>query len=152
MIPKFLEKSRKYPTSNVPEIQNELVDKLWEELKREKIKAQSTKTPPIQELDFDPKTLVLELKSRQVDLGSEYALESERGTLKTLLSYQGDYEEKSEARKLPSHHHGPTKTLVVGNLTNLLAAPIKCTLPLADILKVKPKLERRGEVSQENGD
>lgn len=47
---------------------------------------------PLVELDLDPKMLVLELRSGQVDMGSEYALESEKGTMKTLPSFLGDYE------------------------------------------------------------
>ena len=105
----LLEDSRRYPTAHVPEVEDEHVKKLWEELKQDKIKAQSIQKPPLEELDFDPKTLVLELRLGQVDVGSKYALESKKGTLRTLPSFQGEYEEKSKAKKLPSHRYGPTK-------------------------------------------
>ena len=65
--------------------------------------------PPLDEVDFDPKTLVLELNSKQVDIGSEYAIESKQGTLKTLRSFLGDDANQSKNRKLPSYRYGPTK-------------------------------------------
>ena len=46
----------------------------------------------------------------------------------------------SDIQKLPSHKRHTPPTLDMINLTALLAAPIKCTLPLADILKVKLEL------------
>ena len=60
--------------------------------------------------------------------------------MQTLPSFLGDEAHKSENRKLASHRYGSTKTVDVSNLSNLLATPIKCTLPLADVLRVKPEL------------
>ena len=91
-------------------------------------------------MDFDPKTLVLETKSEQGDVGSKFAIESKQGTLQTLPSFLGEEEDKSENKKLLSHRYRPTKTLDVSNISNLLATPIKCTLPLADVLRVKLEL------------
>ena len=64
--------------------------------------------------------------------------------IKTLPLLLGDDDDKSKNRKLSSHRYGPTKTLDVSNLSNLLATPIKCTLPLADILRVKLELWEGG--------
>ena len=91
-------------------------------------------------MDCGPKSLNLELRSRQGDMGSEYALESEAKTIKTLPSFLGDGDDKSKDKKLPSQRYRPTKTMEVSILANLLATPIKCTLPLADILKEKLEL------------
>ena len=57
--------------------------------------------------------------------------------MKTLPSFQGDYEAQSGIKKLPTHkkHAPPVFNMI--NLSALLVAPIKCTLPLADILRVK---------------
>ena len=60
--------------------------------------------------------------------------------MKTLPSFQGDYEARSDIKKLPSHKKQAPPTFNMINLSALLAAPIKCTLPLADILRVKPEL------------
>lgn len=65
---------------------------------------------------------------------------SEANTLKTLPSYQGEYEAKSEIRKLLSQKIESKPKLDIANLTALMSAPIRCTLPLADVLKVRPEL------------
>ena len=75
-VPSLPDKSRKHPTSHVPEIEDECVNRLWDEIKRAKVEAQSVGKPPFDEGDFDPKTLVLELKSEQVDVGSLYGIEN----------------------------------------------------------------------------
>ena len=116
------------------------MNNLWKELKRAKVDAQLVGKPPLDVVDFDPKTLVLEMKLEQRNVGSKYAIERKQGTLQTLPSFLGEEGDKSENRKLPSHRYGPTKTLDVSNLSNFLATPIKCTLPLADVLRVKPEL------------
>lgn len=139
-VPSLPDRSQKYPTSHVPKVEDEHVNDLWEEIKRAKVDARSVKSPPLELVDFDPKTLILEMKSEQVDIGSEYAIESKQGTLKTLPSFLGDDDDRSKNKKLPSHRYGPIKTLDVSNLSSLLAIPIRCTLPLADVLRVKPEL------------
>ena len=113
---------------------------LWEELKQRKLEAQKDKPPPLEEIDFDHKTLVLELRSKLVNAAFEKTMESARGTLRTLPSFQGDYEAKSKTKKIPSQQHQPPKILDVGNLTEFLATPITCTLSLAKLLKAKPNL------------
>ena len=86
---------RKYPTSDVLEVEDGVVNKLWEELKQGKLEEQKDKQPPLEEIDFDQNTLVLELRSELVDVESEKIEESTKGTLRKLLSFQGEYEAKS---------------------------------------------------------
>ena len=123
-MPSLPDRYQKYPTSHVPEMEDEHVNDMWEEIKRAKVDAQSVKSPPLELVGFDPKTLILEMKSEQVDIGSEYTIESKQGTLKTLPYFLGDDDDRSENKKLPSHRYGPTKTLDVSNLSSLLATPI----------------------------
>ena len=78
---------RRYPTSHVPEVEDALVDGLWEELKQRKLETHENKPPPLKEIDFDQKTLVLELKSKLADAASEKTVERDKGTLKTLPSF-----------------------------------------------------------------
>ena len=70
------------------EVEEAIVNMLWEELKQGKIKAQSKKRTPFKEIDFDQKTLVLEIRYKLVDDESERTIESAKGTLNTLLSFQ----------------------------------------------------------------
>ena len=47
---------RKYPTSHVPEVEDAIVDGLWEELKQRKLETEKDKPPPLEEIDSDKKT------------------------------------------------------------------------------------------------
>lgn len=94
--------------------------------------------PPLEEIDFDHKTLELEIRSEYGDVGSEKSKDSKAETLRTLTSYLGEYEAKSDLRKLPSQKFSSPQTIDLPNLSALMSAPIQCTLPLADVLKVKP--------------
>ena len=128
------------PNTSVPEVNEEWANQLWEAVKHTQPGAHSLAEPPIDEIDFDQKTLELELRSEYGDAGSEKSEDSKAETLKTLPSYQGDYEAKSDIRKLPSVQNKPAAVLDLVNLSALMSAPIKVTLPLADVLKVKPEL------------
>lgn len=51
MVVKLLDESRKHPTFHVPKIEDDCVNKLWEEINREKIEAQMKKHPLIEKLE-----------------------------------------------------------------------------------------------------
>ena len=57
-----------------------------------------------------------------------------------LPSYQGDYKARLEVRKIPSQRFPSPPKMDIVNLTALMSAPIQCTLPLVDVLRVKPEL------------
>lgn len=84
-------------------------------------------------------SLVLELKS-QMDFDSTYDFKIKQGILKTLPYFLGYFEHEFEAHKIPSQKPA-TQGLIMTNLANLLSMPAQCSLPLDDILKVKPKLQ-----------
>ena len=52
----------------------------------------------------------------------------------------GEYEIKSEIKKIPSQKLPSPPNLDITNLTALMLALIRCTLPLSDVLKAKPEL------------
>ena len=83
---------------------------------------------------------MLELRLELANAASKKTMKSARGTLRTLPSFQGEYEAKLKIKKIPSQKQQPPKILNVGNLTELLATPIRCTLPLVELLKAKPEL------------
>ena len=126
------------PNSIVLEVDEEWGNALWDAVKRTQKETERKSRPPIEEIDFDQKTLELEFKSQYGDVGSEKSESSKAETMKTLPSFQGDYKAQSNIKKLPSHKKQAPPVFDMINLSALLAAPIKCTLPLADILKVKP--------------
>ena len=88
----------------------------------------------------------LELRSDNYDGESEKSGDSKAETLKTLPSYQGEYEVASEVCKIPSQKLDSSPKLNIANLTALMSAPIRCTLPLADVLRVRPELWKELEL------
>ena len=65
---------------------------------------------------------------------------SEANTLATLPSFLGDYEAKTEVLQVPQSQQVTPGVKDTANLQAILSAPVTATLPLADFLKVKPKL------------
>ena len=102
-------------------------------MKQGKLEAHIDKKPPLDEINFNQRTLELELRSKLADVESQKIKECTKGTLQPLPLFQGEYETKLEAKRIPSQRHHPPTILDVGNLTKLLSAPIWCTLPLAEL-------------------
>ena len=123
------------PNTSIPEVDENWGNKLWEAVNRTREKTKNMEKPPLDEIDFDQKTLELELRSEYGDKGSEKSLESKAETLKTLSSYLGDYEAESETKKIPSQKFPSPPNLDVTNLAALMSAPIECKLPLSMCLK-----------------
>ena len=73
------------------------------------------------------------------DLDSESSFPSKQ-TLRTLPSYLGEYEPKSVILKVPSIWSAKRKEVDTANLHALMSTPVTCTLPLTDLLKIKPEL------------
>lgn len=98
------EDSKMFPTSNVWRIENIWINNLWDTLKHAKIDAQSNQKPPFKEIDFDKKTLKLEVRIEYGNLGSAESMEEKKEvTPKTLPSYKGEHKDKFKAYRLPSH-------------------------------------------------
>lgn len=106
-------------------------------LRKTKLEASPSEESPIEEIDFDPKTIELEVRTEYGDARSEMPKNSKVETLRTLPSFLGDYAAHSDIQKLPSLKLEPPLMLDVENLSALMAAPIQCTLPLANVLKVR---------------
>ena len=128
------------PNMSISEVDEEWGNKLWEAVKKTYGEIGSEIKPPIEEIDFDQKTLELEIRSENGAFGSKSSHESKAKTFKTLPSYLGEYEVKSEIKKIPSQKLPSPPNLDITNLTALMLAPIRCTLPLSDVLKSKPEL------------
>lgn len=124
----------------VPEIEEAIAREMWEAVRQKAEDASSSKTPPFSIVDFsgkehiDPQTLPY-----KGDLDSESSFPSKQ-TLKTLPSYLGKYEPKSVILKVPSMWSAQRKEVDTANLHALMSTPVTCTLPLTDLLKIKPEL------------
>ena len=141
-IGKAEESSPKLPSNTcVPKVDEEWGNQLWEAVKKTYRKEKGSKTkPPIEEIDLEQKTLELEMRSEYGGVGSEVSQESKADSFKTLPSYLGEYETNSEVKKLPTLKVPSSKTLNISSLSMLLSAPIKCTLPLANLLRARPEM------------
>ena len=108
------------PNTSIPKVDEEWGNKLWEAVKKTYGKIESEIKPPIEEIDFDQKTLELEIRSEYGAIGSETSHESKAETFKTLPSYLGEYEVKSEIKKIPSQKLPSPPNLDIANLTALM--------------------------------
>ena len=61
-------------------------------------------------------------------------------TLRTLLDYQGEYKARSEVLPVPAVIPETKKEADTSNLQALMPAPLTCTIPPADLLKLRPNL------------
>ena len=59
------------PSSTVPEVDEEWGNALWDAVKQTQKETERKSRPPIEEIDFDQKTLELEFKSQYGEEGSE---------------------------------------------------------------------------------
>ena len=88
------------PNSNVPEVDEEWGNKLWDAVKNTQNETTEIIKPPLVEIDFDQKTLELEMRSDNYDRELEKSGDSKAETLKTLPSFQGDYKATFEVCKI----------------------------------------------------
>ena len=77
MIPQMI------PNSNVPEVDEEWGNKLWDAVRNAQNETTENVKPPLVEVDFDQKTLELELRSDNYDGESEKSGDSKAETLKS---------------------------------------------------------------------
>ena len=124
----------------VPEIEEAIAREMWEAVRQKAEDASSSKTPPFSIVDFSGKEHVDPMvMPSEGDLDSESSFPSKQ-TLKTLPSYLGEYEPKSVILKVPSMWNAKQKEVDTKNLHALMSTPVTCTLPLMELLKIKPEL------------
>ena len=75
--------------SSVPEVDEDWGNQLWDAVKKTYGKTENETKPPIEEIDFDQKTLELEMRSDYGGCGLETFCESKVESFKTLPSYIG---------------------------------------------------------------
>lgn len=116
------------------------VHNLWKEIRENKLKEIPEEKAHIKELDLDKSQLNIETESRYADCGLEESVESRVESLRTLPSFIEEFDKKSDVRKVPTHYKFVPPVLDATNLHALLSTLVRVTMPLADVLKVKPEL------------
>ena len=91
-------------------------------------------------MDFAEKQSNFEPEIQSVDMEGSLDSFPSKHTLLTMPSYLGEYEPRSVIVKVPSMWKSNQNERDTANLHALMSAPITCTLPLTDLLKVRPDL------------
>ena len=125
---------------SVPEVYAEWPAHLWEQVRDAKQGSDTYVSAPIEELDMDQPQVHWDSKSWFGEIGSVPTEINEDKTLAELPSFMGEYEARSEIKKLPSIRGNLTKHRDSQNLASILLTPIQCTLTLGELLKVRPQM------------
>ena len=139
-----LEPSKPFTTADfgdeIPEVEEAMTREMWEAVQKHADENESlNRSPPFSFMD---------LESRH-DIEADHALQPEdartmastsKVTIRTLPSYQGEYEGRSFTMLVPTMRKSLSRERDTTNLQALLSAPVTCTLPLSELLKIKPDL------------
>ena len=131
----------------IPSLDEDLATQLWKEV-REKLKSKEVdEKPPLSIVSHLEAHLEDRYELQDNDLISNQdgeksiGMASEDLILKTLLKFVGEYESRSKIIPLPSQNipiKEPEKD--VANVQALMLVPMTCTIPLANLLKIRPNL------------
>lgn len=124
----------------IPEIEETLAQDMWEAVRRIADEEISTKSPPFSMIDFTGKVPREDEVPHYLDDNSSVNSVRSKHTMKTLPSYMGEYKPKSIILKAPAMWKSTGNVRDTANLHALMSAPVTCTLPLTDVLKVRPDL------------
>lgn len=103
--------------------------------------ASSDKSPPFSIVEFsNQRVQELDALSLPDDAQTVVSAQSNKLTCKTLPSYLGLYEAHSQIMQVPSMTQQPHQERDIGSLQALMSAPVTCTIPLAEFLKLRPRL------------
>ena len=131
-------------SESIPSLDEELATQLWEEV-REKLKGKTADgKPPLTSIAQTDKTdgHLSASSSVRGDWESETVVSSQDTQLNSLPNYLGEYEARSEIVPVPTARStiNEPQQKDAANLQAMMSAPVTCTLPLADLLKLRPHL------------
>ena len=95
---------------------------------------------PIAKIDLDKKQAHVDMVTRYANTQSSSLDGSKASSTKELPSFIKPKRSNKEVLKLPSQYHPSPIVMDTANIQTLMSTPIKVTLTLAEILKVKLKL------------
>ena len=123
---------------DIPEVAEVTVQEMWDAIRRNVDKARSAHSPPFSLVDFAKKRSIAEPTNQGKE--NEGSIDSfpSKHTLLTMSSYLGDYEARLVVVKVPSMWKSNQNERDTANLHALMSTPVMCTLPLMDLLKVRP--------------
>ena len=144
VIPGQTTRDERNGSESIPSLDEELATQLWEEV-REKLKGKTADgKPPLTSIAQTDKTdgHLSASSSVRGDWESETVVSSQDTQLNSLPNYLGEYEARSEIVPVPTARStiNEPQQKDAANLQAMMSAPVTCTLPLADLLKLRPHL------------
>ena len=116
------------------------VKSLWEEVKIASEVANNKGKSPIAKVDLNKKQAHLDMVTRYADTQSSSLNESKASGMKELPSFINPEGSDKEVLRLPSQYHLSPIVMDVANIQTFMSTPVKVTLTLAEVLKIKPEL------------
>ena len=116
-----------------------MAEELWKAVRQAKGEDDG-KPAPFTEVGNDNPLPDMDLTSLYGDAGSIRSEDSRPASLRTLPPYLGEYEARTEIRALPSQRREKHEVLDAKSLTEILSTPVRCTISLAELLRLRPGL------------
>ena len=125
----------------IPKLEETMAKEMWDAVQQRIVEeSPSLKSPPFSIVDFTGRqSIEVDAMPYNEDEGSEESFPSKQ-TLRTMPSYIGEYEARSVVVKVPSIWKSLKHERDTANIHALMSTPVTCTLPLTDLLKIRPDL------------
>ena len=125
--------------ATIPNVNEQWPTYLWEDVHNAKQGSNTYVSAPMEELELGHE-LPLDQESLYGVMRLVKSESSANETLAELLHFLGDYEANSKIKRLPSVRGTRKKQRDTHNLSSILSTPIKFTLTLGGLLKMRPHL------------
>ncbi|MCO5546849.1 hypothetical protein L7F22_000286 [Adiantum nelumboides] len=122
----------------LPSLDENLATQLWEEVREKLTTKGDEKKPPLSAIALSHEWDQLESEKSMPIWEKTSDVASEDSFLKTLPEFVGDYEARTKIIHVPlPNTRDDELERDVTNLQALMSAPVTCTIPLADLLKIR---------------
>ncbi|MCO5583996.1 hypothetical protein L7F22_037914 [Adiantum nelumboides] len=131
MVPNTTDEAMTMEVMLVPEAEEPWPQSLWEIIKNRKDESATLQSVPIPEVVLNNKFYPSDIQSLYGDAGTEISMDSKPEFLKTLPSFIGEHEAKSEIRIVPSQQRANPKMIDSKGLQEMLSTLVTCTITLS---------------------
>ncbi|MCO5594112.1 hypothetical protein L7F22_048133 [Adiantum nelumboides] len=140
VVPNTTDKDTTMEVMPIPEVEEPSPQSLWETIKNRKDGNATLQSASIQEVVLNIEFYPGDIQSLYGDAGMEVSMDSKPPSLKTLPSFIGKHEAKSEIRIVPSQQRATPKMIDSKGLQEMLFISVTCTITLSKLLKIRPHL------------
>ncbi|MCO5551829.1 hypothetical protein L7F22_005332 [Adiantum nelumboides] len=132
MVPNTTDEAMTIEVMPVPEVEEPWPQSLWENIRNKKDESATLQSAPIPEIVLNNEFYPGNIQSLYGDAGIEISMDSKPQSLKTLPSFIGEREAKSEIRIVPSQQRATPKMIDSKGLQEMLSTPV--TLQMASVI------------------